>query len=381
MTDTNNAKNDDVDDDAVIRRTRSQAAPDWTVTESLILVNEIAAVEADCSTALSSYQQWNIIAGNCAALDVGRNMGQCRRKWDCLLSDYQRIRAWEEEESKKKRKKNNAHGACSYWALKGERVRTLRLPEDFDRELYRAVDEVVRAREERGEVLVESDNEEARNEVLDVTVEIGSKRKRQRSKSERQPEDKHKKCIPVESSGDQSREHDQRGCHVQMSNENHEEELEKHDSDDEYLKDFLEDKSKSKSKAERTPKDKLEISVKTLAEVELQENDDTETPKPTCLEKVASSSREENEETMALKLVTSSSREENEETAALQLQELAVKIQAICNESADCQAAGSQNVEDYLTEFTRCQGDKLIENLATFADILKKLCGLLQECK
>ncbi|MED6198937.1 hypothetical protein PIB30_071380 [Stylosanthes scabra] len=363
MNDNTNAKNDDTDDDAAIRRTRSQAAPDWTVTESLILVNEIAAVEADCSTALSSYQQWKIIAGNCAALDVGRNMGQCRRKWHSLLSDYQKIRAWEEEESKKK-KKNNARGSCSYWSLKGDRVRKLRLPENFDQDLYRAVDGVVRAREERGEVQVESDNEESRNEVLDVTVEIGSKRKRQRSKCERHPDDKHMKCIPVESSGTLSIEHDQRGCDVQMSNKSHEEELEKHNSDDEYLKDFLEDKSKSKFKPERSPKDKLEDSVKTPAEVELHENDDTETLKPICLEKVTSGSREENEETMALKL-----------------QELAVKIQAICNESADCQAAGSQNVEDYLTEFTRCQGDKLIENLATFADILKKLCSLLQECK
>ncbi|MED6155814.1 hypothetical protein PIB30_008716 [Stylosanthes scabra] len=367
MNDNNNAKNDDVDDDAAIRRTRSQAAPDWTVAESLILVNEIAAVEADCSTALSSYQQWNIIAGNCAALDVGRNMGQCRRKWHSLLSDYQKIRAWEEEEeskTKKKKNNNNARGSCSYWALKGDRVRKLKLPENFDQDLYRAIDGVVRAREERGEVQVESDNEESRNEVLDVTVEIGSKRKRRRSKCERHPDDKHMKCILVESSGTLSREHDQRGCDVQMSNESLEEELEKHDSDDEYLKDFLEDKSKSKFKPERSPKDKLEISVKNPAEVEPHENDDRETPKPICLEMVTSGSREENEETMALKL-----------------QELAVNIQAICNESADCQAAGSQNVEDYLNEFTRCQGDKLIENLATFADILKKLCGLLQESR
>ncbi|KAF5748062.1 hypothetical protein HS088_TW04G00010 [Tripterygium wilfordii] len=50
------------------RRTRSQAAPDWKVHDSLILVNEMAAIEVDCSKALSSYQKWKIIAENCTAL-------------------------------------------------------------------------------------------------------------------------------------------------------------------------------------------------------------------------------------------------------------------------------------------------------------------------
>ena len=165
MKENNNNDDDDTNSLSGARRTRSQAAPDWTVTESLILVNEIAAVEADCSTALSSYQQWNIIAGNCAALDVGRNMGQCRRKWDSLLSEYEKIRAWES--------KKNARS--SYWKLKGERVRKLGLPESFDPDLFRAVDGVVKAREERGQVEVESDPE-AGNEVIDFTVVIGTLR-------------------------------------------------------------------------------------------------------------------------------------------------------------------------------------------------------------
>ena len=123
------------------------------------------------------------------------------------------------------------------------------------------------------------------------------------------------------------------------------------------MKDFLEEKPKLKCKAERTPKDPLKTKV------ELHEDHDTERPKPTDVEK------------------KTISREENEETMALKLQELAVKIQAIGNESADYQAAGSQNVEDYHTEFTRRQGDKLIENLGNFSNILNKLCDLLQECK
>ncbi|MFS8030614.1 putative transcription factor MYB family [Helianthus anomalus] len=72
--------------------TRSKAAPDWTVEESLILVNEVTAIEADCGDTLSSFQKWKIIVENCNALGVNRNLNHCRRKWDSLLSDYKKIK-------------------------------------------------------------------------------------------------------------------------------------------------------------------------------------------------------------------------------------------------------------------------------------------------
>lgn len=125
------------------RRTRSQAAPDWTVTESLILVNEVAAVEAECSVNLSSYQRWEIIAGNCAALDVDRNLAQCRRKWCSLLSEY--------DDFRRRRSSSN-----------------------LDLELFTAVERVVKGREQRGEVDRESDPETEKNEDVDATVEIGT---------------------------------------------------------------------------------------------------------------------------------------------------------------------------------------------------------------
>lgn len=116
------------------RRTRSQAAPEWTVTELLILVNEIAAVEADWSVQLSSYQQWDIISENCAALDVDRNLAQCRRKWQSLLAEY--------EDFRKRQKASSS----------------------LDPELFGAIERVVKGREERGEIDRGSD--------LDASVEI-----------------------------------------------------------------------------------------------------------------------------------------------------------------------------------------------------------------
>ncbi|CAI9771674.1 unnamed protein product [Fraxinus pennsylvanica] len=74
------------------RRTRSQAAPDWTVQESVILINEINAVESEWGGTLPSFQKWQQIVENCNALEVNRNLNQCKRKWDALLNEYNRLK-------------------------------------------------------------------------------------------------------------------------------------------------------------------------------------------------------------------------------------------------------------------------------------------------
>ena len=143
------------------RHTRSQAAPEWTVKGALILANEYAAVEADCSDALSSYQKWKIIAENCTALDVPRTLNQCRRKWDSLAADYGKIKKWELRSR-----------SGSYWSLESERRRKFGLPEDFDYELFKAVDDFMSARENRSDTEPESDPE-AKAEMADVVEELG----------------------------------------------------------------------------------------------------------------------------------------------------------------------------------------------------------------
>lgn len=76
----------------VSHRTRSKAAPDWSAEESLILINEINAIESEWGAALPSYQKWKQIVDNCNSLDVNRNLNQCRRKWDELFSEYRRVK-------------------------------------------------------------------------------------------------------------------------------------------------------------------------------------------------------------------------------------------------------------------------------------------------
>nr|VDD05004.1 unnamed protein product [Brassica rapa] len=160
------------------RRTRSQVAPDWTLKDCLILVNEIAAVESDCSNALSSFQKWTMISDNCNALDVHRNFNQCRRKWDSLVSDYSQIKKWESQER---------GGGHSYWSLSVEKRRKLNLPGNVDNELFQAINAVVMIQENKEGSEPDSDSDPEAQEdfdVVDVTAELafaGSKRSRQRT--------------------------------------------------------------------------------------------------------------------------------------------------------------------------------------------------------
>lgn len=148
------------------RRTRSQVAPDWTVKDCLILVNEIAAVEADCSNALSSFQKWTMISENCNALDVRRTLNQCRRKWDSLVSDYNQIKQWESQ---------YRGSARSYWSLSSEKRSFLNLPGNIDNELFEAIGAVVMIQEDKAETEPDSDPEaEEDSDILDVTAELGT---------------------------------------------------------------------------------------------------------------------------------------------------------------------------------------------------------------
>ncbi|RWW02851.1 hypothetical protein GW17_00034039 [Ensete ventricosum] len=125
------------------RCTRSQAAPDWTTYESLVLVGEIAAMDEDWLKALSSYQKWKMISDNCVALDVVRSSNQCKRRWESLLAGYRRIREWE-----------SSHGEGSYWVLDSDRRQQLGLPIWFDQEVFSSMGAVLKLQEDwagRGE--------------------------------------------------------------------------------------------------------------------------------------------------------------------------------------------------------------------------------------
>lgn len=110
------------------RCTRSQAAPDWTVSECVTLVNEISAIEGEWLQSLASFQKWQLVVENCNALEMNRSLNQCKKKWAELLAEYKKVKPWEE----------------GYWSCDSNEREELGLPEGFDRELFKAIDRYVK---------------------------------------------------------------------------------------------------------------------------------------------------------------------------------------------------------------------------------------------
>ncbi|KAF3446481.1 hypothetical protein FNV43_RR11660 [Rhamnella rubrinervis] len=298
------------------RRTRSQVAPDWSATDMLILVNEIAAVEADCSTALSTYQKWKIIAETCTALGVARNSYQCRRKWDALLLGYNQIKQWELQ----------SRGA-SYWSLDSHRKNEFGLPENFDNELFTAIDNLVRARENQSDTDPDNDPE-SRFEMPDIVQELGSKRQRRR--------------LTVE-----------RNCAVENPTE------------------FSAEEKPLESHVKEEP-------LKYLVEEKLQKSCMEENPRSPGEEKPQQSSMKKKPQKAHGKGNAMIGIEGKEQMMALILRENAERIQSIVTENADY---GAADVKGSEAEFVRSQGDKLIVCLGNIVKTLDQLYHVVQECE
>ncbi|KAJ7958632.1 Trihelix transcription factor ASR3 [Quillaja saponaria] len=78
------------------------------------------------------------------------------------------------------------------------KVKIFGLPENFDEELFKAIDDLVNAREERCDIDHDSDPE-VEAEMLDVIAELGSKGKRRRFGSHRCRTEKLKQSLLQES--------------------------------------------------------------------------------------------------------------------------------------------------------------------------------------
>ncbi|XP_056174853.1 uncharacterized protein LOC115686558 isoform X1 [Syzygium oleosum] len=366
------------------RCTRSQAAPDWSAGDLLILVNEIAAVEGDCLNALSSYQKWEIISENCTALDVDRTANQCRRKWESLLADYRRIK-----------QHDSRSGVNSYWSLGHDRRKGFGLPETFDRELFEAINNLLMVREDRADTEPDSDSE-AEGDTRDAAAsESGSKRKRKKPGH-----------IIVQGLPTTSPLKDQSTNFGVLKKRSENPSGSKR-------------KSKRRKKSKRSKKSKKSMSPKIVVQglpttsplkdnimalpaaspskdntMELDipekcsENILQERPQM-CLADADVMPVENCEgkklEESCFEETGKTSEDEREQMMALTLRENAQLIQQIVNGGpADpgCGYVDVKSVENSKTEFIRGQGDKLIACLGTIIDTLNQLCDVVQvkEC-
>lgn len=160
-------------------RTRSKAAPDWTVEESLILVNEISAVESEWGATLPSFQKWQQIVENCNALDVNRNLNQCKRKWDALLTAYRRAKQGAPPDRSFPVELFTAVDRCV--TTKGKR-------DDGGEDAEEEAAEQDEAAEEEEQVAMETDPDsdpEAQGHATQFFFETGSKKQRPRMKRQK----------------------------------------------------------------------------------------------------------------------------------------------------------------------------------------------------
>ncbi|GAV63649.1 Myb_DNA-bind_4 domain-containing protein [Cephalotus follicularis] len=305
--------NDDGTQSGVLgcRRTRSQVAPDWALENALILVNEYAAVEADCSNALSTYQKWKIVTENCAALGVPRTLNQCRRKWDSLVDEYNKIKQCE------------SGGACSYWSLECQSRIKLGLPEIFDDDLFKAMDDLMRDREDHSDTDQDVDPE-ADSDMNDVIADLGSERQGRHSTVLKSiAKGKHLKNGEEKPKNNHTQERPQKYC------------------------------------AEKTSQNKCE-------EAGPRDRHSEEKPLKSHIEEKNIKSFEEEQQLMSVKL-----RENAELIHAI--------VQGKLSINADFEAEDSKNVEDFQSNFARGQANQLIACLGEIVYSLDKLRGFVQE--
>ncbi|KAL7150627.1 hypothetical protein ABFS83_05G126400 [Erythranthe nasuta] len=288
------------------RCTRSRAAPDWTAEESLILVNEIYAVESEWGATLPSFQKWQQIVENCNALEVSRNLNQCKRKWDELLIEYRRV-------------KHDAAAAAADGSLPVE--------------LFDAIDMCVGARgrksggaeaaavaaekkvaEEEEQVVMATDPDsdpEAQGRATEFFLETGTKKQRPRMK-------------------------------------------------------------RKKRRLETLNPWGYSTSAKTIKQEEEEENININ-------EKQGNT----NDVTNSTPEPEQSSVETSEQIMATMLWENAMQITAILEgnvaDDTDYKLADMTNAEAVETDFTRLQGDKLIDCFGKISQTLKQLCEIVQQ--
>lgn len=312
------------------RRTRSQAAPGWSPTDALILVNEIAAVEADCSNALASFQKWKIIAENCAAQDVSRNLNQLRRKWNSLRDEHSKIKKWESQSR-----------VGSYWGLESGMREELGLPKLFDEELFKAIDNLLRARGNKSDTDPDSDPE-AKGETVDgFGEELGgflplAKKKRRLLTS------KEWKRLAGEDPSEDCEEENPSKCQAKVK-------LPKCRAEKNLTKSCVEEHDRVKSSAEENPQ---------------------------------KSSMKKNPRKGPLKAEeTNFDVEDKKQILALILRENAEKINFIVAENAQYHTknmnSAAEDHQNKSAEFVRFQGDKIITCLGDIVKTLGQLCDIV----
>ncbi|XP_049415733.1 trihelix transcription factor ASR3 [Solanum stenotomum] len=307
-------------------RTRSQAAPVWTLHESVTLVNEMKATQIECGNTLASFQKWQSTVHNCNSLGVNRSLNQCKRRWESMLEQYNKVKPWE----------------SAYWdSFDEERKRELDLPEQFDFELFNAIARYLSLEGEDGggaETDPDTDPEAQQVQGNNAFLEIGPKRQRRRTKTKRYKMEE--RLNPWRRILNENRKYEQSKMGIK-----HEASIDANLEAPRHENSSLEIKRETSSPEEMTELPNLSIVSKVKAE---QYNVDNP-----------------------------------EEMMAATLRENAEMITAIAEgntmDDRDCMLADLNNFDAGRVHLIRSQGNQLIDCLGKISDTLIQLCDAIHK--
>ncbi|KAL9170009.1 hypothetical protein ABFS82_04G116700 [Erythranthe guttata] len=124
--------------------------PRWTRRETMVLIEGKKIAEerggrrgrrsgsVNGSTQVHVEPKWDYVSSHCKRNGVTRGPVQCRKRWSNLVSDFKKIKAW--EGNKVINGDGGEGGGESFWLMRSDLRREIKLPGFFDRDVFDVLD-------------------------------------------------------------------------------------------------------------------------------------------------------------------------------------------------------------------------------------------------
>jgi hypothetical protein len=109
----------------------------WTLPETMLLIEAKKRVHDDRHPADQGLSRWRWVEDYCWRAGCQRSQNQCNDRWDNLMRDYKKVRAYEHA---------GRGGAPSYWEMARAERKERCLPSNFLRQIYEGMREIVESR-------------------------------------------------------------------------------------------------------------------------------------------------------------------------------------------------------------------------------------------
>jgi len=111
----------------------------WTLPETMLLIEAKRKVHEERYPGDQGLARWRWVEDYCWRAGCRRSHNQCNDRWDNLMRDYKKVRAYELAGA-------GAGRAPSYWAMGRAERKEKGLPSNLLREIYDAMGEVIERR-------------------------------------------------------------------------------------------------------------------------------------------------------------------------------------------------------------------------------------------